>query len=90
MQIELVQFIFRTCRVTQRGELEMGELERLVHGLHLANDAFLASIAPRIVRVTRDQATGNVLLDLDYFLSMHARFPMILYPALHMQVFTVP
>lgn len=64
----------------------MGELDRLVKGFHLCNDAFWTTFSARLAEIARARETGEVVLDQEYFLAMHHKFPMILYPALRMQV----
>lgn len=81
-----MEFVFRTCKITDKGELEQGELDRLARGLHLSNDAFWPAFSQQLADIGRAHANGEMLLTLDYFLSMHHKFPMILYPALRMQV----
>lgn len=86
-QRELVEFVFRTCKVTDKGdELEQGELARLARCFHLSNNAFWPAFSQQLADITRAHANGDVLLTLDYFSNMHHKFPMILYPALRMQV----
>lgn len=85
-QRELVEFIFHTCKVTEMGELELGELDRLVRGLHLSNDVFWPMFSEQLKEIARAHENGELLITLEYFVGMHHKFPMILYPALHMQV----
>lgn len=81
-----MEFIFRTRKVTSTGELEMGELERLARGLHLSNDAFWAVFSQQLEDISRAHANGEILITLDHFLALHHKIPMMLYPALRMQV----
>ena len=68
------------------GELEPGELDRLVRGLHLSNDVFWPMFSDKLKEIARAHENGELLITLDYFVGMNHKFPMILYPALHMQV----
>lgn len=82
----MVEFAFRTCKVTDKGDLERGELERLAKSLHLSNNAFWSTFSNQLAEVSRGQELAELVLDMDYILGMHHKFPMILYPALRMQV----
>lgn len=85
-QRELVEFIFRTCKKNGSDELELGELVRLAESFHLANNAFRATFSQQLKDISRDQKEGKVILTLDFFLGIHHKCPMMLYPALRMQV----
>lgn len=81
-----MEFLFHTCKVTEMGELEPGELNRLVRGLHLSNDVFWPMFSEQLKDIARAHENGELLITLEYFIGMNHKFPMILYPALHMQV----
>ncbi len=83
---ELVEFIFHTCKLTDAGELEMGELDRLARGLHLSNDAFWPAFSQQLEDIVKSHENGDLIMTLDFFRDMHHKFPMILYPALRLQV----
>lgn len=85
-QKELVEFVFRRCKLTDKGDIEPGELDRLTRSLHLSNNTFWPVFAPHLAEIIRAQDAGDAVIDLDYFLRMHHKHPMILYPALHTQV----
>lgn len=83
---ELVEFIFHTCKLTQAGELEVGELDRLAKSLHLSNDVFWPVFSRQLEDIIRAHQNGDLIMTLDFFLDMHHKHPMILYPALRVQV----
>lgn len=85
-QKELVEFIFNTCKLTAAGELEIGELDRLAKSFHLSNDAFWPVFSQQLEEINKSHHNGDLIMTLDFFLDMHHKFPMILYPALRAQV----
>ncbi|CAN0035691.1 unnamed protein product [Ectocarpus sp. 4 AP-2014] len=82
---EVVEFIFNTCKVTQAGELEVGELDRLAKSLHLSNDAFWPAFSQQLEDINKSHQNGDLIMTLDFFQDMHHKYPMILYPALRVQ-----
>lgn len=83
---ELVEFIFHTCKLTEAGELEFGELDRLAKSLHLSNNVFWPAFSEQLEDIIKAHHNGDLIMTLDFFLDMHHKFPMILYPALRVQV----
>ncbi|CAB1110696.1 unnamed protein product [Ectocarpus sp. CCAP 1310/34] len=83
---EVVEFIFNTCKVTEAGELEVGELDRLAKGLHLSNDAFWPAFSQQLEDINKSHQNGDLIMTLDFFQDMHHKYPMILYPALRVQI----
>lgn len=83
---ELVEFIFNTCKLTEAGELELGELDRLAKSLHLSNDVFWPAFSQQLEDIIKSHENGDLIMTLEFFLDMHHKFPMILYPALRVQV----
>ncbi|CAM9241608.1 unnamed protein product, partial [Hapterophycus canaliculatus] len=82
---ELVEFIFNTCKLTDAGELEMGELDRLAKSFHLSNDVFWPAFSQQLEDINKSHMNGDLIMTLDFFVDMHHKFPMILYPALRAQ-----
>eukprot|EP00752_Nemacystus_decipiens_P006154 g5552.t1 len=83
---ELVEFIFNTCKLTEAGELEVGELDRLAKSLHLSNDVFWPAFSQQLEDIIKSHQNGDLIMTLDFFQDMHHKYPMILYPALRVQV----
>lgn len=83
---ELVEFIFHTCKLTEAGELEVGELDRLAKSLHLSNDVFWPAFSQQLEDIIKSHQNGDLIMTLDFFQEMHHKYPMILYPALRVQV----
>ncbi|CAM9418027.1 unnamed protein product [Ectocarpus sp. 8 AP-2014] len=82
---EVVEFIFNTCKVTEAGDLEVGELDRLAKSLHLSNDAFWPAFSQQLEDINKSHQNGDLIMTLDFFQDMHHKYPMILYPALRVQ-----
>ncbi|CAM9338514.1 unnamed protein product, partial [Ectocarpus fasciculatus] len=82
---EVVEFIFNTCKVTEGGELEVGELDRLAKSLHLSNDAFWPAFSQQLEDINKSHQNGDLIMTLGFFQDMHHKYPMILYPALRVQ-----
>lgn len=85
-QKEVVEFIFNTCKVTEAGELKVGELDRLAKSLHLSNDAFWPAFSQQLEDINKSHQNGDLIMTLEFFQDMHHKYPMILYPALRVQV----
>ena len=83
---EIVDFIFHTCKLTEAGELEVGELDRLAKSLHLSNDVFWPAFSQQLEDIIKSHQNGDLIMTLDFFQDMHHKYPMILYPALRVQV----